>query len=445
MLASWSPWSMAYCWTTPPPLDQPAMWMRPLPDQPRASTRAWRSSLQSRSPRVASTGLRSVRPKARRSGATSRWPSGKPSARSRQNRPMVMLPWTSSTGTPSSGPLTQQWVPMRLVSTITLSMTASFAVVARKVVLPGRRRGAVALEVEVEAGEAGFDAGRLARIDRHFAGYVEDGRLPGWLVLVSRRGRIVHLATCGRRDLEADLPVELDTRFRIYSMTKPVTAVAAMQLYEQGAFALKDPVSAFIPSFAEMAVYRDGPASAPRTEPATRPMLLWHLLTHTAGLTYGFHHAHPVDAMYRAAGFEWVPRPGADLAECCELWAGLPLLFEPGAEWNYSVASDVLGRVVEVVSGQPLDRYFAERIFEPLGMDDTGFWVEGEAAGELAALYAAGPDGGRAVRFDQLGSRALSRPACLDGGGGLVSTAADYHRFTQALLGGGELDGARLL
>jgi CubicO group peptidase (beta-lactamase class C family) len=303
----------------------------------------------------------------------------------------------------------------------------------------------VGLEVEVEAGQVGFDAGRLGRIDRHFARYVEDGRLPGWLVLISRRGRIVHLATGGRRDLEADLPVELDTRFRIYSMTKPVTAVAAMQLYEEGAFSLKDPVAAFIPSFADLAVYRDGPAAGPRTEPATRPLLVWHLLTHTAGLTYGFHHAHPVDAMYRSAGFEWAPPDGSDLAACCDVWAGLPLLFEPGSEWNYSVASDVLGRVVEVVSGQPLDRFFAERIFGPLGMGDTGFWVEGEAAGKLAALYAAGPDGGRAVRFDALGGRALRRPSCLDGGGGLVSTAADYHRFTQALLRGGELDGARLL
>jgi CubicO group peptidase (beta-lactamase class C family) len=149
--------------------------------------------------------------------------------------------------------------------------------------------------------------------------------------------------------------------------------------------------------------------------------------------------------MYRAAGFEWAPPDGSDLAACCDVWAGLPLLFEPGSEWNYSVASDVLGRVVEVVSGQPLDRFFAERIFGPLGMSDTGFWVEGEAAGKLAALYAAGPDGGRAVRFDALGGRALRRPSCLDGGGGLVSTAADYHRFTQALLRGGELDGARLL
>ena len=301
------------------------------------------------------------------------------------------------------------------------------------------------LEVEVEAGQAGFDAGRLSRIDRHFARYVEDGRLPGWLVLVSRNGKVVHLATCGQRDLEAGLPVETGTRFRVYSMTKPVTAVAAMQLYEEGAFALKDPVSRFIPAFADLAVYRDGPASGPRTEPATQEMRIWHLLTHTAGLTYGFHYAHPVDELYRAAGFEWVAPEGRDLAECCQLWAGLPLLFEPGSEWNYSVASDVLGRVVEVVSGQPLDTYFQERIFGPLGMTDTGFWVEGpEASGELAALYVPGP-GGRLDRNDDLGGRALRRPACLAGGGGLVSTATDYHRFTQTLLGGGELDGARVL
>ena len=303
----------------------------------------------------------------------------------------------------------------------------------------------MALEVEVDPGEEGFDAGRLARIDRHFARYVEDSRLPGWLVLVSRHGRVVHLATCGRRDLEADLPVEHGTRFRIYSMTKPVTAVAAMQLYEEGAFALKDPVERFIPSFADLRVYRDGPASDPRTEAASGQVRLWHLFTHTAGLTYGFHHAHPVDELYRAAGFEWATPEGRDLAECCDDWAGLPLLFEPGSEWNYSVASDVLGRVVEVISGQPLDRYFEDHIFGPLGMADTGFWVEGpEAAGELAALYVAGP-GGTLVRNDDLGGRALRRPAASFGGGGLVSTAADYHRFTQALLGGGELDGVRLL
>jgi CubicO group peptidase (beta-lactamase class C family) len=302
----------------------------------------------------------------------------------------------------------------------------------------------VGLAVEVEAGRVGLDAGRLHRIDRHFARYVDDGRLPGWLVLVARHGKVAHLATYGRRDLEAGLPVEPDTRFRIYSMTKPVTAVAAMQLYEEGAFALKDPVAEFIPSFAHVRVYREGPATAPVTVPADRPVRLWHLFTHTAGLTYGFHYAHPVDAMYRAAGFEWVAPEGRDLTACCDAWAGLPLLFEPGAEWNYSVASDVLGRVVEVVSGQPLDRFLQERIFGPLGMADTGFWVEPAAAAKLAALYRAGP-GGALVRDDQLGGRFLRRPGCLSGGGGLVSTAADYHRFTQALLGGGELDGTRLL
>jgi CubicO group peptidase (beta-lactamase class C family) len=301
------------------------------------------------------------------------------------------------------------------------------------------------LRVEVEAGEVGFDAGRLARIDRHLARYVDDGRLPGWLVLVSRRGKLVHLCAYGQRDREAGLPVELDTRFRLYSMTKPVTAVAAMMLHEQGAFELKDPVSRFIPSFADVRVWRGGSALKPVTEPAVEPVRVWHLLTHTAGLTYGFHYAHPVDALYRAAGFDWGTPDGADLAACCDVWAGLPLLFQPGTEWNYSVASDVLGRVVEVASGQPLDRFFAERIFGPLGMPDTGFWAGEAGVGRLAALYSPEPGTGRAVRNDVLGAVALSPPACLSGGGGLVSTAADYHRFTQLLLRGGELDGARLL
>ena len=303
------------------------------------------------------------------------------------------------------------------------------------------------LELEVQPEEVGFDAGRLARIDRHFARYVDDGRLPGWLLLVSRNGGIAHLSTYGRRDIEADLPVELDTRFRIYSMTKPVTSVAAMMLLEEGAFQLKDPVARFVPSFADARVYRGGTALAAtqQTEPVTEPVRVWHLLTHTAGLTYGFHHAHPVDEMYRAAGFEWTTPDGLDLAGCCEAWAGIPLLFQPGSEWNYSVASDVLGRVVEVASGQPLDRFFAERIFEPLGMTDTAFWVGEDAVKDLAALYVPAPGTGRALRHEALGQGALRRPAAFLGGQGLISTAADYHRFTGMLLGGGELDGARLL
>jgi CubicO group peptidase (beta-lactamase class C family) len=301
------------------------------------------------------------------------------------------------------------------------------------------------LQQEVEPGEVGFDADRLARIDRHFARYVDDGRLPGWLLLVARDGRIAHLATAGWRDVEARLPVEVGTRWRIYSMTKPVTSVAAMALYELGAFELKDPVHRFIPSFRDARVYRQGSALAPVTEPVTEPVRVWHLLTHMAGLTYGFHHAHPVDAMYRAAGFEWGTPGGMDLAACCDAWASMPLLFQPGTEWNYGVSTDVLGRVLEVVTGQPLDQVLAELVLDPLGMVDTAFHVEPAHHGELAALYVANPADRTALRYDVLGDLATSPPACVSGGGGLVSTAADYHRFCLMLLREGELDGRRVL
>jgi len=303
------------------------------------------------------------------------------------------------------------------------------------------------LKIEVDPAEVGFDAQRLTRIDRHFQRYVDDGRLPGWLLVVSRHGQVAHLATAGRRDLEADLPIELDTIFRIYSMTKPITSVAAMMLYEEGAFELKDPVSAFIPSFKDVRVYTQGSALNPATVPAVEPVRIWHLLTHTSGLTYGFHHAHPVDAMYRAAGYEWGWPPGTDLAAACDAWASIPLLFQPGAEWNYSVSTDVLGRVVEVASGQSLEEFLASRIFEPLGMSDTAFSVPEPDLGRLAALYMpnpADPDR-KAVRLDALGDAARSKPSLFSGGGGLVSTAADYHRFAQLLLNNGEIDGVRLL
>ena len=301
------------------------------------------------------------------------------------------------------------------------------------------------LKVEADAGEVGFDAERLSRIDAHFARYVDDGRLPGWLILVSRAGKIVHLSAYGYRDLESRAPLERDTLFRIYSMTKPVTVVAAMMLYEEGAFELKDPVSRFIPAFGAARVYRSGSALKPVTEPAREPMRIWHLLTHTAGLTYGFHHAHPVDALYRAAGFEWGPPEGLDLAACCDVWADLPLLFQPGAEWNYSVATNVLGRVIEVLSDQTLDQFFAERIFQPLGMRDTRFWAPEDARERVAALYSPQPGTLRAVRNDAMDRIAWQPPCCCLGGDGLVSTVADYHRFTQMLRRGGELDGSRLL
>src|SRR3954453_18725455 len=180
------------------------------------------------------------------------------------------------------------------------------------------------VDVEVEPAEVGFDAGRLARIDRHLARYVDDGRLAGWQVVVSRRGRRVHSSTYGLRDKEAGLPVEPDTIWRIYSMTKPITSVVAMQLFEEGAFALNDEVSRYLPEFADLRIYRSGTAEAPKTVPATEPMRMWHLLTHTAGLTYGFPRSSAVDEMYRLAGSDFAQPPGMNLSDLCGLWASMP-------------------------------------------------------------------------------------------------------------------------
>ncbi len=301
------------------------------------------------------------------------------------------------------------------------------------------------LKVEIDPTEAGFAPDRLARIDRHLARYVDDGWLPGWLVVVSRDGRVVHLGVRGQRDVEAGRPVQLDTVFRIGSMTKPITSVAALMLYEEGAFELKDPVGRFVPSFSDVRVYRRGSAARLETDPVVEPVRIWHLLTHTSGLTYGFRRTDPVDALYRAAGFDLGAPPGMDLAAGCDALAQLPLLFEPGTEWNYGMSTDVLGRVIEVVSGQALDEFLTRRVFEPLGMTDTAFWVAGSHPDRVAVAYAADPADERPVRDDTLGKAVPRRPEFLMGGGGLLSTAADYHRFTQMLLRGGELDGVRLL
>jgi CubicO group peptidase (beta-lactamase class C family) len=290
--------------------------------------------------------------------------------------------------------------------------------------------------VETDPAELGFDAARLARIDAHFDRYVDDGRLPAWLAVVSRHGRIAHV---GAKACDAG------ALWRIYSMTKPITSVAALSLWEEGAFELTDPIARFLPEFAEPRVYVRGSSQAPATVPAIEPIRMWHLLTHTAGLTYGFHHAHPVDAMYRAAGYEWAWPPGADLATACRTWAELPLLFQPGAEWNYSVATDVLGRVIEVITGKPLDEVFRERILDPLGMHETGFFARESDHARLVPLHTPDPKTGLAVRNDEFGAVALSPPSMLSGGGGLVSSAADYHRFALMLLGDGELDGVRIL
>jgi CubicO group peptidase (beta-lactamase class C family) len=293
----------------------------------------------------------------------------------------------------------------------------------------------------------GFDPERLARIDRHFARYVDDGLLAGWQILLTRGGQIAHSSVYGPSDIEAGRPVEPDALWRIYSMSKPITSVAAMSLWEEGHFELTDEISRWIPAFADVRVYQKGSSTKPYTVPAIEPVRVWHLLTHTSGLTYGFLNTSVVDAIYKGAGYEWGSPAGVDLAGACDAWAGLPLLFQPGSAWGYSVATDVLGRLVEIWSGQPLDAAIASRVLEPLKMTDTRWWVDPDSAdaSRLGALYTPNPATGKAARLDAFGKSAFAPPRMLSGGGGLISTAADYERFTRMLLRGGELDGVRVL
>lgn len=296
-----------------------------------------------------------------------------------------------------------------------------------------------------EPAAVGFDPERLARIDRRLGRYVDDGLLPGWLLAVMRHGELVHVGSRGHRDVEAELPVSDDTVWRIYSMTKPITTVAAMRLWEEGAFELGDPVAVHLPAFGEQRVWRSGSVTNPVTDPVTETMRMWHLMTHTSGLTYGFLYAHPVDELYRRAGFEWGTPTGDDLAATVDRLATLPLLFQPGTEWNYSVATDVLGRLVEVLTGEPLDQALHRLVLEPLGMSETAFHAAGPMVDRLAALYTPHPDTRTCTRLDALGDGAKHPPAAFQGGGGLVSTARDYLRFAEMLRRHGELDSVRLL
>lgn len=296
---------------------------------------------------------------------------------------------------------------------------------------------------EVDPDEVGLDHKALDRLDQHFAHYVDVERLPGFLVSVARHGRVAHLTAHGHRDVAAGLPVTPDTLYRIYSMTKPVTAVAALLLVEEGKLSLDDPVGDHLPAFADMRVYDSGSGADVRTRPVEQPMLIRHLMTHTSGLTFAFYHSHPVDALYREAHLESSVPPGANLAETIDIYASLPLQFEPGTQWNYSVASNVLGRVVEVVSGQRLDEFFAERIFRPLGMPDAGFQVPDEKADRLSELYGDAEGGG----IEPIAGLPLrgGRPRFLSGSGGMAASPYDVHRFAEFLRRRGELDGVRLL
>ncbi|HSG91855.1 MAG TPA: serine hydrolase domain-containing protein [Pseudomonadales bacterium] len=289
----------------------------------------------------------------------------------------------------------------------------------------------------------GMSASRLARIGDHLKRYVDEGRLPGWQVLVARSGRIALLEQYGQRDVEAAAPVTEDTLFRIYSMTKPITSVALMTLYEQGRFQLDDPIERFIPELANLQVFASGDADAFETVPADRAVTIRDLLTHTAGFTYGFMHAHPVDALYRSRDIGGVATPGT-LHEMVTKLSDTPLLFQPGTRWSYSVATDIVGHLIERIAGEALDVFLQQTLFEPLGMSDTGFRVAPEAVDRFAACYEKTADGFRLTDAPAT-SPYLSRPSFLSGGGGLVSTAEDYLKFCLMLLNKGTLNGNRIL
>ena len=284
--------------------------------------------------------------------------------------------------------------------------------------------------------DVGMSTSRLGRIAPVMQRWVDDGKIPCALTMIAREGRLVHFEKFGTQDVATAKPVEFDTIFRIYSMTKPITSIAVMMLYEEGHFQLGTPISEFIPAFKNMQVYTEDGSATVDTE---REMTIKHLLTHTSGLIYGGDWDHPINERYRAADFY-----GGDLAHMAKELGNIPLLHHPGDAWNYGMSTDVLGYLVEVVSGMPFEEFLKTRILNPLGMHDTAFSVPDEKADRYATLYEPAEDGGIQVLEN---APVASGPLSFfhSGGAGLLSTAADYLRFCQMLLNDGELDGARLL
>jgi CubicO group peptidase (beta-lactamase class C family) len=311
---------------------------------------------------------------------------------------------------------------------------------------------AVAQQLPTASPESvGMSADRLRRMHKGMQEFVDRGEVGGIVTLVARDGKVVDVHAVGFQDVESKRPMRADTIFRIASMTKPVTSVATMMLYEEGKLALTDPVSKFIPSFKGQQVVGEGGSLTP----ARRPPTIRELLSHRSGLSYGFLNNGPVGEAYRKTGVvDGLTTTTSTLAENIDKLAAAPLLAQPGSAWNYSLSTDVLGRVVEVASGMTLDAFFRERIFKPLAMNDTSFEVPESKWSRFATVYS--PNGATGIRPmkdpESFGNTVMSPNAYYkapktyySGGAGLASTAHDYARFAQMLLNGGALDGARLL
>ena len=288
--------------------------------------------------------------------------------------------------------------------------------------------------------DIGFSSARLQHIDNAMRRFVDEGTLAGAVTLVARHGKAVHFEASGLIDVEARRPMQRDAIFRIASMTKPITVAAVLMLFEEGHFLLDDPVAGFLPEFRQTKVFVRQTAHGLEVADLERPITIRHLLTHTSGLTYEDYPEDPVSRIYAA---EQIQRMDEILADKVGRIAALPLAHQPGARWTYGFSHDVLGRLVEVVSGQPFDVFLRQRIFAPLEMTDTGFYVPEQNLHRLAPVYR--PDGRGGLKRDENQRDRSKSPAFLGGGGGLVSTAADYGRFCQTLLNGGALSGTRLL
>jgi len=307
------------------------------------------------------------------------------------------------------------------------------------------RHGDIPMLAPAPPESAGMSRAALDRLEAHLKRrYIDAGRFPGTRLLVYRRGKVVHSAAQGFADVERKVAVKDDTIFRIYSMTKPITSVAFMMLFEEGRVALDEPVHKYIPEWKDLGVFQAGTLPAFLTRPPARPMLIVDLLRHTSGLTYGFQQRSNVDAAYRELKIGEIEKAGTLESMIADL-AKLPLEFSPGDAWNYSVSTDVLGYLIGKISGKPFEQFLKERILDPLGMTDTDFFVPAAKAPRLAACYSADGKGGMTLQDDPATSSYLQPPSLISGGGGLCSTAADYLTFCRALLGGGELGGVRLI
>jgi CubicO group peptidase (beta-lactamase class C family) len=301
----------------------------------------------------------------------------------------------------------------------------------------------VSLDAAVSPEDVGLSSDGLRRLDEHLdKAYVAQGKIAGALTLVARKGKVAWLSPLGLADVARSTPMRKDTIFRIYSMTKPVTSVAIMTLHERGVFQLSDPVHKWIPSWEQLRVHRYGKHPNFVTDAPARHVTVRDLLTHMSGLSYGIMERTHVDEAYRKLG---VGHPGKSLREMAETLSLLPLEFSPGTRWGYSVATDVLGHLIELMTGEPFDAFLEQTIFRPLGMVDTGFLVPPSSVGRLAASYSRSADKKLTLLDDPQDSAWAKQRALVSGGAGLVSTATDYCRFAEMLRRGGELDGVRIL